>query len=370
LNILFINYTDITQIGGINSTIKRVSEELVKKGHDCSVLSPNTEGLPAREEINGVNILRVKSPLSKYFYGLSWSAARFLQKNLGKSLKPDIIHIHGYHTLFSPEMAFIVKIFSKKSPIVFSFHLDIFRSTFAGKYFWWLHNQLVGKNLSRVTDHIVSFSIYETEKIKRMFNIQDSKFSIIPHGVDIIETGLTSKLASPINLVFAGHLIKRKGVQYILFGLSELIHLVGNDQVKLTIIGEGPEKEYLQQLAVDLKLTSNIVWLPFAPKSELNNLIKQANILLLLSESEAFGIIVAEALALGTYTLVTKRTALQEFLNEPGCFGLEYPPDPHEFANLVLEICQHKVQIGPFSKKIRTWDKVAGEYENVYEKFL
>ena len=142
------------------------------------------------------------------------------------------------------------------------------------------------------------------------------------------------------------------------------------EEVVLTIIGDGPEKKRLQRLAEKLGTTDKIEWRSFLRRKEFINMIKKADVFLLLSESEAYGIIVAEALALGTPVIVTKRTALKEFLNEPGCFGVDYPPNPEEVAELILKIVDSDVKVGPFSKKIRTWDEVVEDYERVYLQLM
>ena len=97
---------------------------------------------------------------------------------------------------------------------------------------------------------------------------------------------------------------------------------------------------------------------------------KKSDIFLLLSQSENYGIVVPEALTMGTPVIVTKRTALNEFLNEPGCFGVDYPPDPKEVANLILKIYKSDIKVGPFTKKIRTWNEVALDYEQLYLRFI
>jgi glycosyltransferase involved in cell wall biosynthesis len=96
-------------------------------------------------------------------------------------------------------------------------------------------------------------------------------------------------------------------------------------------------------------------------------LYREADILLLLSISENFGTVVAESLSMGTPTIVTGNTALHEFVNEPGCFEVKYPPDIVELADLILELCEKPVRVGPFSNKIRTWGDVALEYERLYQ---
>ena len=87
---------------------------------------------------------------------------------------------------------------------------------------------------------------------------------------------------------------------------------------------------------------------------------------MLLSKNENYGITVAEALALGTPVIVTKHSALREFLSEPGCFGVDYPPNPREVAELILKIVNSDVKVGPFSRKIRTWEEVVKDYEEIY----
>ncbi|HEX7468587.1 MAG TPA: hypothetical protein VF324_08400, partial [Methanobacterium sp.] len=82
MRILIINHTEMTAIGGINKLIKRSSEELVKKGHECIVLSINPGSLADEEVIKGVRVIRIKSPLSKYLYSFSIEFYRFLAKNI------------------------------------------------------------------------------------------------------------------------------------------------------------------------------------------------------------------------------------------------------------------------------------------------
>ena len=149
--------------------------------------------------------------------------------------------------------------------------------------------------------------------------------------------------------------------------LHNLVYNFGVKDVVLTIVGDGPEKGRLLRLAEKLGINDKIEWKSFLPRKELINKIKSADVFLLLSESEAYGIIVAEALALGTPVIVTKRTALKEFLNEPGCFGVDYPPNPQEVAELILKIVNSNVKVRPFSRKIKTWDEVAKDYGKVYK---
>lgn len=370
MRILTFKYGEIKNPGGINKVIIKINSELSKKGHECVVITTNSLGFPNEEIYEGFKIVRIKSRLGPHFYGLSGSVYLYFKKYLN-DLNPDVIHVHGYHGLSSPEVVFIINRFTKKKiPIVFSPHLDTIRSTFAGKYLWAPYNSLVGEKLFKCVNHIIAGSKFEATNIHQISNASFDNISIIPLGVNTIEYNIPPKVNKQINLVYAGYLIKRKGVHFILEGLHSLVYEFGIKNVFLTMIGEGPEKDYLLKMAHKLKLEDYIIWKDFLPIEELVLSIKDANVFLLLSESEAFGITVAEALALGTPCIVTNTTALQEFAIEPGCFVVDYPPNPKEVADLILKIYETNMKVGPFSDKIRMWDKVAQDYLYVYSNVV
>ncbi|MCK4786508.1 MAG: glycosyltransferase family 4 protein [Desulfobacteraceae bacterium] len=369
MKILTINCGDITQIGGVNSSIKRVAEELVKRGHECYVLSINPGNLPNQESINGVNVIRLKSPVSKHLYWFSPSMARFLRRNLAKSLRPDIVHIHEYRSLLTPEVAYLLR--SKRLPFVFSPHYDrLGYNTFAGKHLmnWY---KPVGSQAFKWAEKIIVNSEYTKEILLKDFNICVEKIQIIRHGVDSLETleGKVRKAGqTSISLLYAGVFIEKKGIHYIIQALSELKKR--GRQAYLTIIGEGDYEYKLKSLAKRLDVEDSISWYESLSSEELHEKVTEADIFLLLSRDESYGIVVTEALTSGTPCIVTKTTALTEFLTEPGCFGIGYPPDPNEVADLITKIHDNEIKLGPFSKKIRTWDKVAVDYEKSYERII
>lgn len=367
MKILLMNYMETTSPGGINKAVKEIAKNLSKKGHEITVLQANPLNLPEEEVCEGFKIIRISSKFEKHLYGLSPEMSKYL-KNHFRELNPDIVHVHGYHTLLSAEVIYTIKKLDFKAPIIFSPHLDVVKGTFAGKYLGFIYNSLA-KHIFKKTSHIISFSEFEKSMIIKSLDMDNSKISIIPHGVDLIDLTKKEK-QEKIKLIYCGYLINRKGLDFILRSLNSLIYDLGIKNVFLTVIGEGPEEKRFLNLSKDLNVNGHVNWKPFLPRKDLIKEIKESNVFILLSRSEAYGITVAEALALGTPCIVTKRTALNEFLNEPGCFGVDYPPNPKEVAQVIMKIYKNNVQVGPFSKKIRTWDKVAEDYEIVYNKVL
>ena len=372
MNVIMTNYSEVTYPGGVHKTIREIARHLSKKGHKIVIIQGNPLKLPNKEVHDGYAILRISSRLGDYLYGLAPEIWIYMKKHY-KELNPDIIHVHGYHTLFSPGMIYAIKKYYPSTPLVFSPHFGIYsHNTLLGKIFWKPYTRIIGKWLVDNVDVIILASKFEQETFKKEFpEVPDSKIIVIPHGVDKIKTKkekLNGK--DTITLLYGGYLLEIKGVQYIILALDDLINRRGISNIKLKIIGNGPYESNLKDLVNKLGISEFVEFTPFMPHELFLNEIEKADVFLYLSKAENYGITVAEVLALGTPVIVTKRTALKEFLNEPGCFGVDYPPDPREVAELILKIVSSKVKVGLFSRKIRTWDEVVEEYEKVYIKLV
>ena len=368
MRILLTNFSEVKSPGGVHKTIRELGKWLSRRGHEVIVLQGNPLNLPNKEVYEGYKIIRVNSKIGNFLYGLSPEIYVYFKKHY-EEISPDIVHVHGYHTLFSPEVIYIIKKHYPNPPLVFSPHFGIYsHSTFLGKIFWKPYNRIVGKWLVNNVDTVILASNFELETFQEEFpEVPDSKLTVIPHGVDKIKIKKEKqKRKNVITLLYGGYLLETKGVQYILFALDELINKRSMNNIKLKIIGKGPYESNLRKLTTRLKLNDFVEFISFMPHEKFLEEIKRADIFLYLSKAENYGITVAEALALGTPVIATKRAALREFLGEPGCFGVDYPPNPQEVAELILKVINNDVRVGPFSKKIRTWKGVVKDYERIY----
>ena len=367
MKILLINYMETTAPGGINKTVVEMGKYLSNK-HEIIVLQQNPFNRSTEEFYSGFKIIRVKTKIGKPLYDLSPEFYFYLKNNL-KEINPDIIHIHGYHTLLSLEVLYLLKKMKIKIPIFFSLHYDpLNHSRRAGKLFSGLYDRIFGKQILKIPDYIISISDYEAKNIQKIQNLDN--ITVIPHGINYISHKLERE-DKTLKLLYVGYLLEYKGVQYIIRALSELIHSRGFNNIELTVIGEGKHKNKLLKLSKQLNVENWIKWKSFMPHEEIIEEMRNNDIFLLLSRTEGYGIVVAEALAMGIPAIVTKRTALEEFIHENGCFGVNCPPDPKEVANIIINIYENNdIQIGPFSNKIRTWNDVINDYEILYKKAL
>jgi glycosyltransferase involved in cell wall biosynthesis len=367
VKILSINFTDITRIGGVNYSIKRVAEELVKRGHECCVMGINPGGLPDREAIDGIDVIRIKSASSRYLYGFSMSAAQFIVRHLNTHIKPDVVHIHDYRNLLTLELSCILRL--KGLRFVFSPHYARHEhNTLAGRYLINCYRPL-GIRSFIWTEKVIANSEYSKKILESDFGIFPEKIAVVPHGVDHVSAPKIKparKYTERINLLYAGVLIEKKGVQHIIKAVAELKRM-GN-RVHLSIVGEGGYREELVRLISQLDLHDSVVFQAPLPRDELLRRLTEADICLLTSRSESYAIFVAEALAVGTPCIVSGTTALNEFLVEPGCVGIDYPPEPVALAELIIKIHENELKVGPLSSRIRSWRHVAEDYESIYKE--
>jgi glycogen synthase len=374
MRILVINHTEMTDIGGINKLIRKSSEELVKKGHECIVLSINPGDLDDEEVINGVRVIRIKSPLSKYLYSFSLGVYRFLAENMEK-INPDIIHVHHYRSLLSPEVMYFLR--NKGYPFIFSPHYERLGHNRTGAKYLFNFYKKVTKKIFNWPVKIVNNSHFTSEILLEDFHVDPEKMVVIPPGVDFIrdlEKEVVYSEKKEILLLSVGVLQEKKGIQYLLEVLSLLKDLSQSSQLdksfKLTIVGEGDYEPFLKSRARKLGVDDIIHWYRPLSDEELQKKYAEHDIFFLLSREESYGMVVAEALAMGTPCIVSNTTALKEFTDEPGCFGVDYPPDPKKVADLVSDLVKGTVKIGPFSDKIRTWNEISDDYVKIYRSLL
>lgn len=363
MKILLVNYMETTAPGGINKAVREIASNL-SKNHEVIVLQPNPFNLPHKDNYYGFKIIRIKSRFDHRFYGLNLNLYSYLKKEM-KELSPDIIHIHGYHSLFTPNFLFVLKLMKIRIPILFTPHYDpLNHSRLAGKVLGNVYDKILGKVILKNFDHIISISDFEANNIINICN--DVDITVIPHGVDYINTKKKNE-NNKLKLIYVGYLLDYKGVQYIIEAVNELVYSKNFRNLELVIIGEGKYKKKLSKISGDLNVSEFIEWKDFLPHEKILEEMKKSDIFLLLSKAEGYGIVVAEALAMGIPSIVTNGTALEEFTKENGCFGVNCPPNPEEVAELILKIYNDdNLKIGSFSEKIKTWKEVAKNYELKY----
>lgn len=211
MNILLTNPMETLSAGGINTTITQLATRFVEKGHKVAVVQGNPLQLK-NEELNcGFTVIRVNSPFSRFFHQFNHKMYTQLKQCLAL-FAPDVVNIHGYGSLLSPEIGFLLKkLMRVTTPVVFNPHYDpLNHNTFSGKHFSKVYDALVGPSFFEITDRVISISNFEANNIQRVFHCPVQKITVIPHGVDRIDARklLRRKRMDTIDILYAGYLLE------------------------------------------------------------------------------------------------------------------------------------------------------------------
>lgn len=369
MKILQVNKLYYPWVGGVEKIVQQIAERLNgKNDFEIEVVVCQPKGKRKIEEVNGVKVYRASS------FGIFWGmpiSFDFLKLFKKLSKKFDIIDFH--HPFPLGNLALFL--FRPKAKLVVHYHSDIVRQ----KIFKFLINFLTFNTLKKAQKVIVSNpNILKNSPYLKDFQ---EKCEMIPFGVDIekIQKEVNQKEVEKIKekygefVLFVGRLNYYKGLEY-------LIEAMKNIEAKLVIIGEGPKKKNLEFRIQNLGLKNKIYFLPFQSEKELLNYYGACSVLVLPSifKSEAFGLVLIEAMALGKPVISTELGTGTSFVNQDGITGFVVPPkDPKTLAEAIDKILKDKKLAEFFGQNAlkRVWqefslEKMINETEKVYHSII
>lgn len=160
-------------------------------------------------------------------------------------------------------------------------------------------------------DHIITVSCKLQDSIKRHFNKESQVVYNLVNEIYFKESVFhKDEYDYPLNIVSVGSLVKRKGFDLLIRAIKSV------DNVRLTIIGGGPEYDNLKKLITELNLTNQVQLLGKRSKPEIISCFKKSDFFVLASHNETFGLVYAEAMALGLPVIGTRCGGPEEIINE------------------------------------------------------
>lgn len=202
--------------------------------------------------------------------------------------------------------------------------------------------------------------------------ISSSKVEIIPDGVDKTPQINVSRNGSTSRVLFVGHCSPIKGVEYLL----EAIWLLKDSDIVLDLVGDLKSNiEYtrrLQEMTHNWGISDKIIFHGFVPRERIINLYTEADIFVLPSLWEGFGIVLLEAMAFELPVVATKAGAIPELVKD-GVNGLLVPPaNGRALAEAIAALIQNpglRKKLGKNGRAIYnrslTWEQVVEKFETV-----
>lgn len=136
---------------------------------------------------------------------------------------------------------------------------------------------------------------------------------VIPNMVDnsIFQCRETPLDDSPFIYVSVGNLIPIKAFDKLIEAFAQV-----KENAKLYIIGDGPEKEHLENLIHELHLDGQVELLGQLERTEINKVYQKSHVFVLPSQSETFGVSYIEAMYAGLPVIATRCGGPESFVNE------------------------------------------------------
>lgn len=165
----------------------------------------------------------------------------------------------------------------------------------------------------------------ESERQNLMKLGLNRRIFVVPNGIDVANIKMKSSWRRNNNILFLSRIHPKKGINFLLEAFSKI-----DSKYQLTIAGEG-DKNYvneLKQLAQRLNISERVAFVGGIYGDEKWKLLRQADVFVLPTHSENFGIVVAEALASGTPVITTKGTPWQELASHHCGWWTEVGAEP------------------------------------------
>ena len=355
--------------GGLNIYVEKISDQLYKNNHVTVVTGEKAESfVKSNLEFKSLNLFdKDLSVEDKEIY-----LQEFINK-LYESVDPesfDVIHAHYWLSgLVGKEVAN-----KYNKPLVYTSHsLGIF---------------LDGYNKERVdcekiimtsSDVITTSSLFEEDMILKNYNVDSNKMKLITPGVDV-------EIFSPDQTVKRENIFLSIGRIQEQKGQIETIKFLDNfkkveNNFTCYFVG-GPSgksgNEYLEELkqtVVDFNLESHVEFLNNLSQTEIRDLLNKSKLLIHTSKFETFGLVAAEANAMGVPVLTTNSGSVLEIVesNKNGYYS-ESLIDGN-VNNFVKELLNnnnkfHKIMLNCLDKsKAYSWANTAREIEILYKDF-
>jgi len=175
-----------------------------------------------------------------------------------------------------------------------------------GKYWFDYHGRfgligyLIEKIVVRLPDKIISLSEQTTNSLVGVLHVDPANVETIANGISFAYINGVSPSLESSDLVFVGRLLAHKNVDVLIDAVEKIVKKIPDTTLRCLIIGDGPEREALEQMVSEKHLEGRVVFKGIVERmDDLYGLMKASKVFVLPSTREGFGITVIEANACG-----------------------------------------------------------------------
>ncbi|GGI95563.1 glycosyl transferase [Halobellus salinus] len=242
------------------------------------------------------------------------------------------------------------------------------------KYFFHPMNVAMDYVASRDADRVIAISDHAYEQLTTWYGLREDEVEMIPHGVDTEwfyprEERHPAVDEEKTTLLYVGRLGARKGLDLALRALAR----VDDEDVEFLIAGTGRHEETLRELARELEIADQVRFLGYVGDEELPVLYSSADVFVLPSRYEGFGLVLLEAMACGTPVIGTDAGGIPTAIQD-GEDGYVVSRDEVPIAEKLKEMIRDEKETQQIKNsaraKSRSWGQAVQRTIEVYGNHL
>lgn len=366
MKIAIFNPYNFTKHGGVQDIVDHQARELLVRGHEVTIITPRPRlfngTAPENTVFFGVSA-RVKAQSSTP--DISAVIDQNEAEAFFKANQFDVVHFH------EPVVPFVGRqlIASCPYPVVATLHAA-------------LPETGIGRTLGSikpyfrsVLQHVDVFTKVSPAAGEYLGDLLDGELVIdVPNGVSVSDFRPSTKREKQ-TILYVGRLEKRKGPKYLLQAFALLLST--HPSATLKIVGDGHDREKLEELVKELDLSKSVKFLGFVSQKDKIDLLRSATLACYPAiYGEAFGIVLIEAMATGTPLIAGDNPGYSSVLKKKGLLALVDPKDTVEFARRIQLFIEDKdvrnmmVDWGLAYVQQFDYPKIVDKYLDVYEKAI
>lgn len=279
----------------------------------------------------------------------------------------DVVHAHDWMTF--PAAVTTQQELGK--PLVAHVHSTEFDRIPTGSGSQFIH-QTEYEGLQRA-DQIIVVSYYTKRLLVDKYQVDPAKIQVVHNGAPALES--ISQPGShhfaphrPV-IVFMGRLTMQKGAEYFLKTAQQVLHRQPN--ALFIVAGDGDMYRQLLVTTASQGLSAHVLFSGFLRGTERNKLLDRADVFVMPSLSEPFGLVAIEAAQRKTPVIVSKTAGVSEVM--PSAISLDFW-DTDKMSQTILSLLQNRpgrqVMVNKQLQEVArtTWEKAALDVRQVYRK--
>jgi glycosyltransferase involved in cell wall biosynthesis len=281
------------RVGGLASAATSLAETLVNQQHEVHFF---TRGKKSDQCINGV-FYHYCEPSGKNIVEYCDAMSRMMVDQFGKFDTPhrfDYLHFHDWHVVQALH-------FLKERNTILTYHSTEFGRNGNQYGDWWEFKEISGKEWygGLIAKRVTAVSATLKDEVMKLYNVPSEKCDVIPNGIvprqyrTDIDPGEVKRAYgihpyAPL-VLFIGRLVYQKGPDLFIEAMRNVCRLHWDAQV--IVAGEGGMKQLLIERAKDLPVN----FVGYIPDSEYIRILNAADIVVIPSRNEPFGLVLLEA---------------------------------------------------------------------------